>query len=342
MQNLQANNLRRGNESSFEPSVTITVVLCTYNRCENLANALRSVAASTLPEWVKWEVLVVDNNSKDQTRHVVEQFCREYPGRFRYLFEPRQGKSYALNTGIQAAAGEILAFIDDDVTVAPTWLQSLTASLYNGEWGGAGGRILPQGPWSPPSWLPVGERYGLAPLAMFDLGPEASPLTEPPFGTNMAYQKRMFEKYGGFRIDLGPRPNSELRGEDTEFGRRLLGAGERLKYEPTAVVYHSVPQIRLRQRFFLAYWFDKGRADVREFGIPGDTKWYVAGIPLYFFRRLGAWTLRWMVALEPSRRFACKIKVWWLAGGILESYRRSQSRGSDSVISEDEQFESRR
>jgi glucosyl-dolichyl phosphate glucuronosyltransferase len=310
--------------------VTITVILCTYNRCEVLANALQSVAASTLPEGVEWEVLVVDNNSTDQTRDVVEKFRREYPGRFRYQFEPRQGKSHALNTGIQAAAGEILAFMDDDVTAEPTWLQNLTASLQNAEWEGAGGRILPQWTCSPPSWLPVGERYGLAPLVMFDLGSEASALTEPPFGTNMAFQKRMFEKYGGFRTDLGPRPNSEMRGEDTEFGRRLLAAGERLKYEPSAVVYHSVSHKRLQQRFFLAYWFDKGRADIRELGIPADTKWHFAGIPLHFFRRLGVGTLRWMVALEPSRRLACKLKVWWIAGEILESYRRSQSDGTDT------------
>ena len=63
-------------------------------------------------------------------------------------------------------------------------------------------------------------------------------LSQPPFGTNMAFQKKVFEKHGGFRLDLGPRPGSELRNEDTEFGRRLLAAGERLRYEPSATVYH--------------------------------------------------------------------------------------------------------
>jgi glycosyltransferase involved in cell wall biosynthesis len=64
----------------------ITVILCTYNRCEILSKALASVAVSNVPEFIQWEVLVVDNNSKDQTRDVVEDFCRKYPGRFRYLF----------------------------------------------------------------------------------------------------------------------------------------------------------------------------------------------------------------------------------------------------------------
>ena len=85
----------------------ITVILCTYNRCKRLAKALESVAASALPASVDWEVLVVDNNSKDETRQVIEEFCERYPARFRYVFEPRQGKSNALNTGIREARGEI-------------------------------------------------------------------------------------------------------------------------------------------------------------------------------------------------------------------------------------------
>ena len=97
----------------------ITVILCTLNRCQSLAETLESIAISTLPDSVDWEILVVDNNSTDHTREVVEEFGRRYPDRFRYIFEPRPGKSYALNAGIREAQGEILAFTDDDVTVEP-------------------------------------------------------------------------------------------------------------------------------------------------------------------------------------------------------------------------------
>jgi glycosyltransferase involved in cell wall biosynthesis len=293
-----------------------------------LEKALSSVAASTVPESIEWEVLVVDNNSRDQTAAVVGDFCTRYPGRFRYLFEPNQGKSYALNTGIREARGDVLAFMDDDVTVESTWLQNLTAALCSGEWAGAGGRILPQWPCAPPSWLPEKEWYGMAPLVMFDRGPEAGPLTDPPFGTNMAFHRRLFEKYGIFRTDLGPGPNGKIRNnEDTEFGRRLLEAGERLKYEPTAVVHHSVPQNRLRRGYFLTWWFNKGRADIRETGVAADTRWFVSGIPLYLLRRLAVGALRWMVTLDPSRRFSCRLAVWLLAGTIVESYRQSREVG---------------
>ena len=107
----------------------VTVVLCTYNRCESLATALDSVSVSQVPPSIPWEVLVIDNNSRDRTRDVVEDFARRYPGRFRYLFESQQGKSFALNRGIREASGDVLAFMDDDVTVDPSWLRKLTVPL---------------------------------------------------------------------------------------------------------------------------------------------------------------------------------------------------------------------
>jgi len=207
----------------------ITVVLCTYNRCQLLVGALESVAAQTLSPATEWEVLVVDNNSNDGTPAVVGDFCSRYPGRFRYIFEHRPGKSNALNTAIGEAKGSILAFLDDDVVAEPNWLLRLTAGLRTGEWAGAGGRILPDQPFSPPRWLPAEDPRMLRVLALFDLGPEPGPLTESPLGTNMAFRKEAFERYGRFRADLGPRPDSEIRGEDTEFGNRILAAGARLR-----------------------------------------------------------------------------------------------------------------
>jgi len=303
--------------------MNVTVILCTYNRCESLMRALGSVALSRLPESVAWEVLVVDNNSSDQTRDAVADFSTQYPGRLRYVFESQPGKSYALNRGIAEAQGEVLAFMDDDVTVGSAWLHNLTAPLLSGRWAGCGGRILADwGGFAPPRWLPEKAPYNLGPLVSFDLGLEAGLLTEPPFGTNMAFRKVMFGKYGGFRTDLGPRPGSEIRREDTEFGRRLLVAGEQLWYEPSAIVQHIVPQSRLRKQYFLNWWFDHARTHVREFGLPPDNKVVVAGIPLPSLCRLAVWTARWMFELRPSRRFSNKISVWSIAGQIAEFYHQ--------------------
>jgi glycosyltransferase involved in cell wall biosynthesis len=301
--------------------MNITVILCTYNRCQSLAKALGSVAVSILPPAIDWEVLVVDNNSNDQTSAVVQEFSCKYPGRFRYIFAPKQGKSYALNCGIRESYGEVLAFMDDDVEVDPNWLQNLTAALKNREWSGAGGRILPEAGFTPPRWMDTNGRYALSPLAMFDLGIEAGELMEAPVGTNMAFHKAMFLKYGGFRTDLGPQPGSEIRNEDAEFGSRLLAGSERFWYEPSAVVYHSIPPSRMQKAYFQTWWFDKARADVRQDGISKDARWYVAGIPIYLFRRLAVWTLKWIFSVKPRSRFSCKLSVWRVMGAIAECYR---------------------
>lgn len=296
----------------------ITVILCTYNRCDSLAAALESVAVSRLPPSVSWEVLVVDNNSTDQTREVVERFASRYLGRFRYAFEARPGKSHALNSAIHDTNARILAFMDDDVQVEPDWLHMLTRIFDDPEYAGAGGRILPETEFTPPTWLETSARYALAPLAMFDLGPVAGRLREPPFGTNMAFRREVFVRYGDFRRDLGPRPGSEIRSEDTEFGMRLLRGGEHLWYEPAAVVRHRIAPSRITRYYFLKWWFDKARGDIREHGIPPGTRWYVAGIPLHLIRRLIGWTLRWLLAFRSGPRFSAKLNLWAVVGAIKE------------------------
>jgi glucosyl-dolichyl phosphate glucuronosyltransferase len=318
--------------------MNITVVLCTYNNCELLAKALNSLAASVLPPSVEWEVLVMDNNSTDQTRQVAQEFSRQHPDHFRYLFEPHPGKSYALNSGVREARGEILAFLDDDVTVEPTWLQNLTSALHNGDWAGSGGRIVLQWPASLPRWLVVKGPRARFPFPAFDQGPEAKELVGPPFGANMAFRKCMFEKYGGFRTDLGPSPTTEIPrpGEDTEFGRRVIAGGERLRYEPSAVVYHPVTEKRIDKEYFLRWWFDCGRADIRASGVRPGTRCYVAGVPLYVIRRLAAWTLRWLFTLDPALRFSCKVTVWQKAGEIFECRRRwRDARAQGNVAGEE-------
>ncbi len=302
----------------------ISVILCTYNRSQSLARTLESVAEQILPNSIDWEVLVVDNNSKDQTRDVVEDFCRRYSGRFRYLFEPRQGLSHARNAGIREARGDVLAFTDDDVILEATWLRNLTSTLQDGVWVGAGGRILPEQTFVPPRWLSVNERHALAPLAIFDGGPSSYQLTDPPFGASMAFEKKLFDKYGVFRTDLGRCAEGMLSNEDTEYGQRLLNAGERLRYEASAIVYHPVTESRMQKKYFLAWWFGKGRANIRQLGVPPDTKWHVAGIPLVFFRRLTVCTLRWIFAVESASRFSWRLSVWVKAGEILECYRLSR------------------
>ncbi|HEV2397922.1 MAG TPA: glycosyltransferase family 2 protein [Candidatus Sulfotelmatobacter sp.] len=299
----------------------ITVIVCTYNRCKSLPVTLDSIAGQSFKDPVEWEVLVVNNNSNDETAEVVEDFSRRYPGRFRYLFEPRQGLSQARNAGVNAARGDILVFTDDDVTFEPGWLQNLTSELNTGKWAGAGGRILRRWTCPAPKWLSVQEPYERMsfPIFTFDKGTAPGQLDDFAAGANMAYRKEVFQKYGNFRTDLGRCGDVLLAGEEVEFARRVRAAGERLRYEPSAVVYHPVEEYQLSQKYFLTFWFDAGRSGAR---IASTQP--VWGIPRRYFRvaRMIAWlpakALAWMLAVNPRRRFYYKVQVWEIAGGLVE------------------------
>jgi glycosyltransferase involved in cell wall biosynthesis len=306
----------------------VSVVLCTYNRCQSLARALESVAASQLPDSVDWEVLVVDNNSTDNTRAVASEFCLRHPDRFRYLFEVQQGLSNARNAGIREARGEIIAFMDDDLIVEPTWLKNLTAPLQNGLWVGAGGRVCPPEDFVQPKWLTLdgGIMDSSGVLALFDAGASACKLERPPFGANMAFRKSMFKKHGGFRADLGRCGDSLIGNEDTDFGSRLLAADECLVYEPSAIVHHPVTKERLTKKYFLAWWFAYGRARRRQMGA-GPSVW---GIPRVFFSILSR-LIRWLTSspMNPKRRFYWKCRLRVAAGELFEMFysrRETQNR----------------
>jgi glycosyltransferase involved in cell wall biosynthesis len=308
-------------------AMKISVILCTYNRCQGLANTLETIAASHLPDCATWEVIVVDNNSRDQTREVVRDFCRRYPERFRYLFEPNQGLSHARNAGIKEARGDIIAFTDDDVTVDPTWLQNLTAPLQDSQWAGAGGRIRPGHDFLPPHWMAINGPFSLAAsLVQFDLGDRECELSEAPFGANMSFRKIMFEKYGVFRTDLGRCGKNLIGNEDTEFGERLKAGGERLCYVPSAIVNHPVQKERLTKKYFRSYWFAHGRSMIRQAGQQLSLR-----KALRYFRRDLKGKLRWISSLDrrwflsAQGRFFFELHTLHTLGEIVEGCRQQRT-----------------
>jgi glycosyltransferase involved in cell wall biosynthesis len=302
-------------------SIKISVLICTYNRALTLKNTIESLVVQTLPESVNWEILAVDNNSSDGTRLAVEDLQRRYPERIRYIFEPQQGVSFARNTGIRESRGEIVAFIDDDETAEDGWLQNLTANLYSGEWAGAGGRVLQPTTFLRPRWMLSNDPFTNGPLATFDKGLEAGKLYEPPFGANMAFRKEIFERYGGFRTDLGRSGEGMLSNEDTEFGRRLFAAGQRMRYEPAALTFHPVEANRLNKGYFLTWWFTKGRSDIKELGLQPNHK-ILFGMPFRMLYDITVEVVRWIVTPTPSKRFVSKMKVWAYAGQSFEQFHQ--------------------
>jgi glucosyl-dolichyl phosphate glucuronosyltransferase len=311
------------------PSIDISVILCTYNRSARLRTALKSLLACDRTGIAAWELIVVDNNSTDGTHAVVEEFRRADPHTVRSLFCAELGKSHALNAGIAAARGELLVFTDDDLTFAPQWLRSYAEAMRTGATGYAG-RVVAVWDSPRPRWLSEDGPHRLMDvIVQYDLGEAVLtvPPTRPPFGANMAFRRTAFTRHGPMRTDLGRVGRTSLTGEDTEFGRRVMGARERIEYIPSATAYHPVDQFRLQRRFFLDYYYQFGRSHARLQRPPRDCV-RLFGVPRYMIRSLAIDFALWLTAFGTKRRFYYKLATYRACGKLVEEYRLHRAADS--------------
>lgn len=261
--------MRKRKEESSNDMITASVIVATYNRAESLRDTLDALAAQSLPANEKLEILVIDNNSTDPTQQVVSEFAAKNKPSFppiRYLFEPQQGKSFALNLGIQKAAGEFLLFTDDDVLPDPAWAAALLEIFRTTGADCVGGKIEPLWLSEPPSYV---LSPALRPLfwnlyGLLDHGKETVVWDgqDPNFlyGSSIAVRKNVFQKIGLFRTDLGRRGTLLLAGEETDLIQRMFSAGLKVVYTPEAVVRHKVESERLSLRYVRRNRYDSGRS----------------------------------------------------------------------------------
>jgi hypothetical protein len=216
---------------------TATVLICTYNRADLLAETLDSLALSRTT--FRWNVIVVDNNSTDQTGSAVTSRAASYPVKLIYLFEPRQGKSNALNTGLAATDAEIIIFTDDDVRVGEGWVEaSCRAMLDDPTIDYTGGPVLPIWEQPRPPWLHEHRSDLWGTLAILDYGPQVFIFEDRqrvPLGANMAVRRRLIDRIGGFDPKLGRTGKSLLGQEQAEFFCRP-GAAPDPRIFPAVVV----------------------------------------------------------------------------------------------------------
>lgn len=306
----------------------ISVVLCTYDRASTLKGTLESLRRLSVPAQLAWELVLVDNNSSDDTARVVARHRELAASDVRYVFEPEQGHSRARNRGIREARGSILAFTDDDVTVEPHWLEQIHETYERFDCLGVGGKIVPVWLCAKPAWLVgPGTDQLMKAIVSFDQGDETCVLTTPPFGANMSFRKAAFDRYGLFRTDLGRTGRGLGGGEDTEFGRRLLRNGETLIYNPAALVHHPVAAERLTRHYWQRWYFAYGRISARRADGPdsGEFPWRRSGAPI---RRLAGSLLRWTLTIDSTGRFLYKLNVYRALGELLEmcTLRRRRAR----------------
>jgi glucosyl-dolichyl phosphate glucuronosyltransferase len=273
-----------------------TVLIATHNRAVLLDETLASIARMRVSPGLRWEAIVVDNNSTDGTRAVVDRHIPGFPVRLRYLFEPRQGRSSALNAGVAEAEGTILAFTDDDVRVVDGWLDPAAALLgADASLAYAGGPVEPIWGAPPPRWLDLtrGDLWGT--IAIQNHGGDRFIYEEAgkvPLGANMAVRRDVFERVGGFRPDLGRAGGRLVLGQEVpELLTRVRAAGLRGAYLPAMQVQHHIPAARLTPRYFRRWWFGKGvsRAvmertrPVTELGVDLKTTPHILGVPRFMY-----------------------------------------------------------
>lgn len=128
----------------------LDVIVPTYNRQNLLPLALNSLFAAEIPAGVEVTVTVVDNNSTDGTRQVVESFRNRFGERIQYCFEVQQGRSHALNAGIAATSGELVGIIDDDEEIDPSWYRTAIEAFRQSDLDFIGGPYVPRWSTEPP------------------------------------------------------------------------------------------------------------------------------------------------------------------------------------------------
>lgn len=209
----------------------LSIILASYNRAESLVSFLRQIEGQVVPATLDWEVVIVDNNSTDATRALVAPFVSHNPQRFRYLFESRQGKSIALNSGMREATGEILIFTDDDCIPSSDWLASIAREFaLQPSPSVVGGRVeLYDKRDKPVSVRTCTERTVVSsPNQLFSL----------LIGCNMAIHRRVFLAVNEFDPFLGPGHKTQAF-EDLDFLYRVYKRGFEIEYAPEVLVYHN-------------------------------------------------------------------------------------------------------
>ncbi len=236
--------------------IRLSLVIATYNRCEQLLVTLRSVAEQQhLAE--EWECIVVDNNSKDNTGECVERFIKENPSlNIVYIFESRQGLSHARNAGIKAAQGDIIAFIDDDERIVAEFIGAYIELFdTHPDAMSAGGKIIAEYPTGRPRWMSHYTELPIANPMDFGTQPRLFPTRRIPGGGNMAIRSKVFAIVGMFNTSLGRTGKRLIGGEESELFERMAAHGMRCYYAPRAVMYHIIPNEKLTTNYFerLAY-----------------------------------------------------------------------------------------
>lgn len=316
----------------------LTVIIPTFNRAQLLSKTLKSLADATRPIGLEMSVTVVDNNSTDETKTAVDQWKDQLD--LKYVFETRQGKSRALNTGIENADCDLIGMIDDDEEVAEDWLVEI-ARVFLNRWEEVdfiGGRYTPRWEAPPPTWLPA-QCTGV--VGFSNPGEEELPyggsFKGMMPGGNAVVKLSAFREVGAYDEQLGPVGKDLMGCEDDDMYHRLLEVGKRGLYCPKLTIYHRVPAYRLTKKYFRKWCFGWGASqsviDAHRAEYIGPR---ILGVPRYLYGDAVRGTfqmIRSILVNNTDRAFAHELSLWILAGFFKQrNMSKKQTAESRRVV----------
>ncbi len=239
-----------------------SVIMCTYNRDKYIYNVLKSIADNKISK-DQYEIVLVNNNSNDNTEAECNRFTTDFPDvKFRYFIERNQGLSYARNRGIQEAYGDLLVYVDDDALINNEYLQTyITFFEEHPEIDAAGGPIIPKYETEEPSWMSTFTRQLITGKLYLGDKVREFPSQSFPGGGNAAYRKSVFDKVGLFNVELGRKGDSLIGAEEKDIFDKMTTLGMRFFYLPNAILYHLIPEKKLTKEYFDKLTYSIGKSE---------------------------------------------------------------------------------
>ncbi len=229
----------------------ICIVVCTYNRGYILIECLNSLVHQTLGKEA-FNVLVVDNNSSDNTREVGLDFAQRYT-HFSYTLEENIGLSNARNRGYQEANATWIGYLDDDAKAHTNYVERALWIMNNYNFDAFGGRYLPWYKYGKPRWIP--ENFGTNGRLLDTIGvlPEGNISGGVSF-----FKKHILQEMGGFPTELGMSGKKMSYGEETLLLVRMRQAGHTVGFDPDLNIDHLVNTYKLSPWWIIKSFYKKG------------------------------------------------------------------------------------
>jgi len=305
----------------------VSVIICTYNKSNLLEQVLASLSKQDVPEKLSWEILIVDNNSTDDTSKVAQDFHKVSTVPVKYVQEEHQGLSHARNKGILESRGKYVAFTDDDAIAEKRWVRSIYETFQEYKCDGVGGKIFLKPIKQLPEWL-TKELWGF--LGFLDYGDNPFYLDKDrlPFGGNMAISREVFKRIGHFNPNFGRVGNTPYGSEEDELFLRFFESGAEAVYQPRAVVHHVIGSEKLRKGYFKNLHFLAGEMKGRYSNSTKDRN--ILGVPLFIIPQF----IRSIFKYVHNPTLRVQMNVWWYMGFMRGSVLRWKENSATFQVAE--------